>query len=151
MSPEIPRGPLPQGLVRVIASLNRHLLNMTKCQSGRGPCRAVSHKHLCRLQWGKSAQTMACSLGMHKGPLERMKGTSLPSRGNSTVEGWMFHGAGVPFFPPREPYYSPASMIQRRISQANGTLVLRSHEENRNLGSLELDVDWRPCPTISAF
>lgn len=123
---------LSHGLMGTVVSLNRHLLNMITCQTGRWPGRAVSHKHLCRLQWGRPTpdHDSTRSLRVHKGLLDRVKDTSLPGKGNGTGKGWEFHRAGVPSS--REPH-STASVIQRRISQTNSTLLLYSHQEDRNL------------------
>lgn len=123
-SPEISCGSLPPGLKGDITSFNGQSLNMTTYQTGRWPGRAVSYKHSHRLQWGRPTQTPACSLGVSRGLLERIQNTRLPGRGNSTVQSWEFDEAGVnAFLPTREPH-SLASMLQRRMSQANGTLTL---------------------------
>lgn len=85
-----PVGPLPQGLMGVMTSFNGQVLNMITYQTGRWPGRAVSHKHLHRLPWGRATRTLACSLGMYQGLLERIKDRSPPGRGTSAVKSWGF-------------------------------------------------------------
>lgn len=121
-----PVGPPPQGPMEVITSFNGHFLNTILYQTGRWPGRVVSRKHLHRLQWGGSTQTLACSLGMDKGLLEGIKNTSLPGRRASTAESWEFDGAGVNGVLPTTEPPSVASMIRRGMSQTDGMPVLQS-------------------------
>lgn len=127
-----PVGPLPRGADGSRYFIQWTFINTIMYQTGRWPGRVVSHKHLHGLQWGGSTQTLACSLGMDKGLLERIKNTRLPGRRASAAESWEFDGAGVNGVLPTTEPPSMASMTRRGMSQTDGMPVLQSQEETRN-------------------
>lgn len=79
----------------------------------------------------------------------RVENTGLPGRGEVTVKGWRFHGAGAPSFPPKI-YTAELPRYRGNLlkQMAHSCLI---HTKRIGTWHLELDVTCWPCPAISAF
>lgn len=78
----------------------------------------------------------------------RVEDTGLPGRGEVTVKGWRFHGAGVPSFPPKI-YTAELPRYRGNLKQMAHSCLI--HTKRIGTWHLELDVTCWPCPAISAF
>lgn len=134
----------------VIASFNGHFI---KCdhvparQMAWQGCLSPGSMHLYRLRFRRSTWTLACSLGIHKGLPERIKDTSLPGRGNSTVKGWEFHRAGVSAFLPKIHTVGRLHYRGEFLKQMAHWCFI--HTKRIGTWHSELDVNWRPCLAIA--